>query len=109
MVATPDGSQIERLWENAQKAGLTRRRFLGLLGMGGALAVMTACTRAVPTTPAPAPTTSIPPSDLRRVIMWNQFRTDENQGMLAETINITGYNGDVIHAYVSRPEGNGPF
>ena len=41
--------------------------------------------------------------------MWNQFRTDENQGMLAETVNITGYNGDVIRAYVSRPGGNGPF
>ena len=41
--------------------------------------------------------------------MWNQFRTDEIQGMLAETVNITGYKGDTIHAYVSRPAGNGPF
>ena len=41
--------------------------------------------------------------------MWNQFRTDEYQGMLAETITIAGYNGDLIHTYFSRPMGKGPF
>ncbi len=41
--------------------------------------------------------------------MWNQFRTDEYQGMLAEIITMAGYNGDLIHAYFSRPLGNGPF
>ena len=41
--------------------------------------------------------------------MWNQFRTDEYQGMLAETITMPGHNGDRIHAYLSRPLGEGPF
>jgi carboxymethylenebutenolidase len=41
--------------------------------------------------------------------MWNQFKTDEYQGMLAETISMTGHNGDNIHAYFSRPLGEGPF
>lgn len=41
--------------------------------------------------------------------MWNQFNTDEYQGMLAETVSMTGYNGDNILAYFSRPLGEGPF
>lgn len=41
--------------------------------------------------------------------MWNQFRTDEYQGMIAETITMNGYSGDLIHAYFSRPLGKGPF
>jgi carboxymethylenebutenolidase len=41
--------------------------------------------------------------------MWNQFQTDEYQGMLAETISIEGHNGDFIHAYFARPLGEGPF
>lgn len=41
--------------------------------------------------------------------MWNQFRTDAYEGMLAETITMNGYNGDTIHAYFSRPLGKGPF
>lgn len=41
--------------------------------------------------------------------MWNQLRTDEYEGMLAETISTTGHKGDQIHAYYSRPLGKGPF
>ena len=41
--------------------------------------------------------------------MWNQLRTDEYEGMLAETITMPGYNGDRIHAYLSRPLGKGPY
>ena len=41
--------------------------------------------------------------------MWNQFQTNEYQGMLAETITLPGHNGDFIHTYVSRPLGEGPF
>ncbi len=41
--------------------------------------------------------------------MWNQLRTDEYEGMLAETITMPGYKGDQIHAYFSRPLGKGPF
>lgn len=41
--------------------------------------------------------------------MWNKIRTDEYEGMLAETITMTGHNGDNIHAYFSRPLGKGPF
>jgi hypothetical protein len=40
--------------------------------------------------------------DLRRETMWNQFRTDEYEGMLAETVTMAGHNGDLIHAYLSR-------
>jgi len=47
--------------------------------------------------------------DLWRETMWNQFRTDEYQGMLAETITMPGHKGDFIHAYFSRPLGKGPF
>lgn len=31
------------------------------------------------------------------------------EGMLAETVNIKGHNGDMIDAYVARPLGKGPF
>ena len=41
--------------------------------------------------------------------MWNQIRTDEYEGMLAETITMQGFNGDTVHAYMSRPLGKGPF
>ena len=41
--------------------------------------------------------------------MWNQIRTDAYEGMLAETITVPGYNGDRIHAYYSRPLGEGPY
>ena len=41
--------------------------------------------------------------------MWNQFNTGEYEGMLAETITMTGFNGDKIHAYFSRPLGQGPY
>jgi carboxymethylenebutenolidase len=35
--------------------------------------------------------------------------TDQYEGMIAETITITGHNGDRIHAYYTRPIGDGPF
>jgi carboxymethylenebutenolidase len=41
--------------------------------------------------------------------MWNQFRTDAYEEMLSETTIITGYNGDPVHTYYSRPLGKGPF
>ena len=41
--------------------------------------------------------------------MWNQLRTDEYEGMLAETVTMPGYNGDIINAYLARPLGKGPF
>ena len=110
MITIPDGNQIERLWEKAQQAGITRRKFIELLGIGGAVAVMTACTRAVPATPTPAPTpTPITSNEPWRDIRWNQLRTDEYVGMQAEYVTITGYSGDNIHAYFSKPLGKGPF
>jgi carboxymethylenebutenolidase len=36
-------------------------------------------------------------------------RTDEYEGMTAETVTITGSGGDEIHAYLARPSGPGPF
>lgn len=41
--------------------------------------------------------------------MWNQIKTDEYEGMLAETVKMKGFHGDSIHAYFSRPLGKGPF
>lgn len=37
------------------------------------------------------------------------FTTDEYQGMLAETVSVSGANGDAVHAYLARPLGAGPF
>ena len=41
--------------------------------------------------------------------MWNQFNTADYEGMIAETITISGYNGDRINAYFARPLGSGPY
>lgn len=41
--------------------------------------------------------------------MWNSFNTASHMGMSAEITRITGGGGDLIHAYVARPEGDGPF
>jgi len=41
--------------------------------------------------------------------MWNQLRTDEYEGMLAETVTMTGHGGEPVHAYLARPLGEGPF
>ncbi len=41
--------------------------------------------------------------------MWNSFQTDAYEGMIAETVGITGHGGKPIHAYYSRPIGDGPF
>jgi carboxymethylenebutenolidase len=35
--------------------------------------------------------------------------TDQYQAMIAETVGMTGHNGDTIHAYLARPVGEGPF
>ncbi|MFC2014495.1 dienelactone hydrolase family protein [Chloroflexota bacterium] len=45
----------------------------------------------------------------RRKKMWNQFNTDDVEGMLAETVIISGYNGDLVNCYFARPLGTGPF
>ena len=37
------------------------------------------------------------------------YQTDMYEGMLAETVMIHGYQGDVINAYFARPLGPGPF
>ncbi len=41
--------------------------------------------------------------------MWNSFNTDQHQGLLARVTTYAAGQGDLIHAYVARPEGNGPF
>ena len=41
--------------------------------------------------------------------MWNDTRTDANDGMVAETVALKGYQGDSINAYLARPQGAGPF
>lgn len=37
------------------------------------------------------------------------FRTDMYEGLLAETVMLTGANGATINAYLARPLGAGPF
>jgi carboxymethylenebutenolidase len=39
--------------------------------------------------------------------MWNQFKTEGYDGMVAEIIALKGYNGDYINAYFARPIGEG--
>jgi carboxymethylenebutenolidase len=37
------------------------------------------------------------------------YQTNMYEGMLAETITLQGYNGEIINAYFARPLGPGPF
>ncbi len=37
------------------------------------------------------------------------YQTDQYQGILAETVAMTGANGDTINAFYARPLGPGPF
>lgn len=41
--------------------------------------------------------------------VWNQLMTDAREGMIAETVDIQGNNGQTINAYLARPMGNGPY
>jgi carboxymethylenebutenolidase len=41
--------------------------------------------------------------------MWNSFLTGALQGMVCGITSYPGGNGDLIHGYVARPEGPGPF
>jgi carboxymethylenebutenolidase len=41
--------------------------------------------------------------------MWNSFSTDAPPAMTAGGTTYAGANGHQIHAYVARPEGNGPI
>ncbi|MBI4200020.1 MAG: dienelactone hydrolase family protein [Chloroflexi bacterium] len=41
--------------------------------------------------------------------MWNQFRTDAYEGMLAETTSMRGHGGDIVNAYFTHPLGPGPY
>lgn len=41
--------------------------------------------------------------------MWNAFRTDTLGGMVAGVSIIPGGGGDPIHAYIARPDGEGPY
>jgi carboxymethylenebutenolidase len=41
--------------------------------------------------------------------MWNSFSTDSHQALVAEVTSYAAGDGALIHAYVARPEGDGPF
>jgi len=41
--------------------------------------------------------------------MWNSFDTSAPRAISAGVTTIAAANGDQIHAYVARPEGDGPF
>lgn len=41
--------------------------------------------------------------------MAHAYTTDQPEGMTAETVTISGHNGDSIGAYFARPHGDGPF
>ena len=36
------------------------------------------------------------------------YTTDTYEGMLAETVSVTGHNGDSLNAYFARPLGQAP-
>src|SRR6267378_2139507 len=38
-----------------------------------------------------------------------KYRTDMYEGMIAETITVSGHDDTVINAYFARPLGSGPF
>ena len=40
---------------------------------------------------------------------WNQLDTGAQEGMVAETRTVKGFNGDTINAYFARPSGAGPY
>ncbi|MBI4188181.1 MAG: sulfite oxidase [Chloroflexi bacterium] len=63
--------QISSLWNQAQAAGISRRKFLALLASGGALAILAACQAKAPTTPPttpPATPATPPPTTPARLI-----------------------------------------
>ena len=37
------------------------------------------------------------------------YQTDMYESLLAETISVRGFNGDMLNAYFARPLGPGPF
>ena len=37
------------------------------------------------------------------------YTTDMHEGLMAETVSMSGANGDTINAYLARPLGDGPF
>ena len=37
--------------------------------------------------------------------MWNSFKVSAYEGMIAETVGMTGHDGKTIRAYYSRPLG----
>ncbi len=41
--------------------------------------------------------------------MWNRWSTDAYEGMIAELIRLKGDRDDTISAYLSRPQGSGPY
>ncbi len=41
--------------------------------------------------------------------MWNSFNTAAHRGISAEITTYAAGGGDLVHAYVARPEGDGPF
>lgn len=36
-------------------------------------------------------------------MMWNDFQTDRYEGMLAETVSVTGHGGKPVRTYYARP------
>ncbi|MBI4295537.1 MAG: sulfite oxidase [Chloroflexi bacterium] len=55
----PD-QQVKALWDTAEQAGVSRRRFLGLLAASGAAGLLAACVPKVSPTPTPATPTPTP-------------------------------------------------
>jgi carboxymethylenebutenolidase len=41
--------------------------------------------------------------------MWNSYSTDQPEGVIAGVTSYSAGGGDLVHAYVARPEGPGPF
>ncbi len=48
------------------------------------------------------------PGAAGKVTLLNQYTTDMQEGLAAETVMISGHGGDQVRAYAARPTGNGP-
>lgn len=57
-----DEGKVQALWNKADAAGMSRRKFLAMLATSGAAAVLTACSPKIIPTPTPTPTPAPTPT-----------------------------------------------
>ncbi|MBM4419419.1 MAG: hypothetical protein FJ033_14085, partial [Chloroflexi bacterium] len=97
----PEGGPFARIFAGPDAHGSPRRtvderqRYLAMVEQAQVTMAERAAGRAVTGGP--------------RTPMWNDFQTNAQMGMQAGVVTYPAGKGDLIHAYVARPEGPGPF